>query len=252
VSSIAGILLVPESGDLDPRARSLFRQNARQSAEVALRQALPEDPSKEPEVEEALNILLRDWSSAPSPNARPNVHRRAGQVRLLAVLAPRLTEDLPSQASTALLAMLPQTRDEVTREAIARALAALAPSLPEAERREPSRKAKGMLATTGSIEEATAWARAIAALAPEEDADAATAEMVEALKYPTATEGATAVLLEAIAARWEDGGLMEGRSLPDPVLLDWLEERTPGDDTLARAPVPPQEWQRLKAEAGRF
>ena len=251
LSSIAGILLVPESGDLDPRARSLFRQNTLPGAEAALGRALPGDPSKEREAAEALDLLLRDWAAAPSPNARPNAYRRAGQVRLLAVLAPLLTDALPSQAAAALLAMLPQTRDNVTREAVAGALAALAPTLPERERAEPLRAAKGALATTGAIEEATAWAHAVAALAPE-DAAAATAEMVEALKYPTATDEATEVLLEALAARWDDGSKFEGRTLPDPELLDWLEERTPGDDTLASPPIPPSELERLKAAAGRM
>jgi hypothetical protein len=252
LSSIAGILLVPESGDLDPRARSLFRQNALPGAEAALGRALPEDLSKKREAAEVLDLLLRDWAAAPSPNARPNAYRRAGQVRLLAVLAPLLTDQLPSQAKAALLAMLPQTRDSVTREAVARALTALATTLPERERAESLRAAKGALATTGAIEEATAWAHAIAALAPEDDA-AATAEMVEALKYPTATDEATEVLLVAIAARWdEDWDKIEGRTLPDPVLLDWLEERTPGDDTLATPPARPPELERLETATGRI
>ena len=68
---------------------------------------------------------------------------------------------------------------------------------------------KAALEMTGWIEEATAWARAVAALAPDDDA-AATAEMVEALKYPTATDEATEVLLEAIVARWDDGSKFEG------------------------------------------
>ena len=251
LSSIAGILLVPESGgeNLDPQARSLFRQRARRNAEAALVRALSvqDAPSKERGVEEALDLLLRDWATS-SPNARPNSYRRAAQVRLLAMLAP-LGMQTP-QAATALTKMLPEAKDEVTREAIARALAAIATGVPEPERVASLEAAKAALAMTGSIEEATAWARAIAALAPDDDA-AATAEMVEALKYPTATDEATEVLLEAIVARWDDGSKIEGTTLPDPELLDWLEERTPGDGTLAKPPVQPRELKRIEAAPGR-
>ena len=75
--------------------------------------------------------------------------------------------------------------------------------------------------------------------------------MVEALKYPTATDEATEVLLEAIVARWDDGSSCEGTTLPDPALLDWLEERTPGDSTLAKPPVQPRDIKRIEAAPGR-
>jgi hypothetical protein len=71
---------------------------------------------------------------------------------------------------------------------------ALAPKLPGAERAQALTAAKVALAKTGFVEEATALARAIAALLPAEPG-AATAEIVEALKYPTATEAPSDVLV---------------------------------------------------------
>ena len=138
-------------------------------------------------------------------------------------------------ASADLLAMLPDTADYLTREAIARALAALAPKLPDTSRAEALAAAKLALARTGSPEEATAWAGAIAALLPEEPR-AATAEIVEALKYPTATGAATDVLLAALATPWpEEFRTIAGRSL-DQTVLDWLEAHLPEGHNLTDPP----------------
>ena len=131
--------------------------------------------------------------------------------------------------------MLPRTKDYLTREAIARALAALAPKLPEPERQEALTAAKLALAKTGSSEEAAAWARAVAALLPAEPS-AATAEIVEALKYPTATEASSDVLLAALANVWpEEYKAIAGKTLPDQIVLDWLEDASARRRTLDRS-----------------
>jgi hypothetical protein len=135
--------------------------------------------------------------------------------------------------------MLPRTQDYLARDAIARALAALAPTLADAERAAALAAAKIALAKTGSPEEATAWAGAIAALLPQEPR-AATAEIVEALKYPTATEAPSDVLLAALSTRWPDQHkAIAGRSLPDPTVLDWLRAHLPEGYDLAAPPPPP-------------
>jgi hypothetical protein len=155
------------------------------------------------------------------------------------MLAPSATPDLAARAAEDLLAMLPGTQDYLSREAIARALAALAPKLSGAERGEVLSAAKTALAKTGSSEEATAWAHAIAALLPA-DPRIATAEIVEALKYPTATETPTAVLLAALATPWpKEYETIASRTRPDPTVLNWLEAHLPEDHRLTKPPAPP-------------
>jgi hypothetical protein len=136
--------------------------------------------------------------------------------------------------------MLPRTQNYLTRDAIAGALAALAPTLADADRASALAAAKVALAKTGSPEEATAWAGAITALLPKEPR-AATAEIVEALKYPTATEAPTDVLLAALATRWPDEHkTIGGRTLPDQTILGWLEAHLPEGRSLAELPpLPP-------------
>ncbi len=135
--------------------------------------------------------------------------------------------------------MLARTDDYLTREAIARALAALAPKLPATERAQALTAAKMALAKTGSSEEATALARAIAALLPAEPG-AATAEIVEALKYPTATEAPSDVLVAALANVWpEEYKAIAGRTLPDQIVLDWLEDHLPAGERLTDPPQRP-------------
>ena len=136
--------------------------------------------------------------------------------------------------------MLPRTQSYLTRDAIAQALAALAPTLADAERASALAAAKIALAKTGSPEEATAWAGAITALLPKEPR-AATAEIVEVLKYPTATEAPTDVLLAALATRWpEEDKTVGGRTLPDQTVLGWIETHLPEGRSLAELPpLPP-------------
>ena len=142
-------------------------------------------------------------------------------------------------ASAHLLKMLPDTKDYPTREAIARALAALAPKLPGPERQEALAAAKIALAWTGSTDEAVAWAHAVAALLPA-DPRAATAEIVEALKYPTATGASSDVLLEAAATSWpKDQESIAGKTLPDQDVVDWLEDHLPEGSSLTGPPQPP-------------
>jgi hypothetical protein len=150
------------------------------------------------------------------------------------VLAPSLTPDSAALATADLLAMLPGTQDYLTREAIARALAALAPKLPDAERPKALAAAKSGLAITGSTEEATAWAGAIAALLPKEPR-AATAEIVETLKYPTAAGVVSDVLLAALATH---GSIPEGK-LPNKKVLDWLQAHLPEGHNLTDRPTRP-------------
>ena len=158
------------------------------------------------------------------------------------MLAPSVTPDLADRAVGAaedLLTTLPDTADYVSREAIARALAALAPKLPDSERERALAAVKIPLAKTGSSEEATAWARAIAALLPAEPR-AATAEIVEALKYPTAAGVPSDVLLAALANVWpEEYKAIAGRTLPDRMVLDWLEDHLPAGKRLIDPPVQP-------------
>jgi hypothetical protein len=191
----------------------------------------------EGQAESALQILHGDWSTQP---IRSNPYRRAAQARLLALLAPSLPPESAALASTDLLQMLPGAADHLTREAIARALAALARNLPDAERQAALADAKAALAKTGSTEEATAWADAIAALLPAEPR-AATAEIVEALKYPTATEAPTNILLAALAKPWpEEHKAIAGRTLPDPMVMDWLEAHLPDGHSLTSPPPRPE------------
>ena len=144
--------------------------------------------------------------------------------------------------------MLPDTPDYLTREAIALALAALAPKLPEAKRDEALRAAQDALAKTGSTEEATAWAGAVAALLPDERGTA-TAEVVKALKYPTATGAPSDGLLAALAQLWpEEYKTIAGRTLPDQTVLDWLEAHLPEGYDLSEPPPLPQGLQ--SGEAG--
>ncbi|MGH6917715.1 MAG: hypothetical protein ACREJ0_08425, partial [Geminicoccaceae bacterium] len=244
VASVAGVTLVPEVGvDLDPAQRSRLRQAAVADAEDALRQALaaPDGAQREGQSEAALRLLQAAWSTEPTPTTRSNPYRRAAQVRLLEVLAPSLTEQSAVLAGADLLAMLPDTADYLTRAAIARAFAALAVAdkLPDTSRGEALAAAKVGLAKTGSSEEATAWAGAIAALLPHEPR-AATAEIVAALKYPTATEAPTDVLLAALATPWpEEHKTIAGRTLRDQIVLAWLEAHLPEGYNLTKPPTPP-------------
>jgi hypothetical protein len=238
--SIARETLIPEQAaiaGLEPAHRSRFRQTALEKAEAALRQALPRSDGAAQRSTAALDLLHADWTAEPTPNARPNPYRRAAQARLLALLAPPLTPDLAARAADDLLGMLPDTADYLSREAIARALTALVPKLSETKRDEALAAAKIALAETGSTEEATAWAHAIATLLPAEPR-AATAVVVEALKYPTAVEAPSNVLLAALAKRWEQEP-MPGLMLPNLALLDWLEAHLPEGYNLADPPSPP-------------
>jgi len=240
VPTIAAITLVPEGigDDLDASQRSFLRQKALEEGHAAVEQALASlggEPG-EGQAESALQILHGDWSTQP---IRSNPYRRAAQARLLALLAPSLPPESAALASTDLLQMLPGAADHLTREAIARALAALARNLPDAERQAALADAKAALAKTGSTEEATAWADAIAALLPAEPR-AATAEIVEALKYPTATEAPTNILLAALAKPWpEEHKAIAGRTLPDPMVMDWLEAHLPDGHSLTSPPPRP-------------
>jgi hypothetical protein len=138
-----------------------------------------------------------------------------------------------------LLAMLPDTEDYLTREALARGLAALAPRFSDPERQEALSAAKIALAKTGSTDEAIAWARATAALLPAEP-HAATAEIVEVLKYPTAVDAPSDILLSALTTAWpKEYKPTPGRKLPDQNLVDWLEDHLPADDRLTDPPPRP-------------
>ncbi|MGH6917795.1 MAG: hypothetical protein ACREJ0_08830 [Geminicoccaceae bacterium] len=217
---------VPEGTILDPVARSLLRRNSWRNATAAWEQALASlgDESKGIEPELALEILHTEWSTQP---VRSNPYRRAAQARLLAMLAPTLSPPSATLASSDLLALLADIEDYVTREAIAQALTALAPALPDPDRRKALSAAKLALAETGFAEEAVAWAGAIAAMLPGEPREA-TAETVEALKYPTATGAPSEVLLEGLAKVWpEQYEAIADRTLPDPIVTDWLQERLP-------------------------
>jgi hypothetical protein len=166
------------------------------------------------------------------------------------MLAPSVPRDLAARAAEDLLTMLPDTLDYLSREAIARALAALTPKLSDAKRDEALSAAKLALAKTGSTEEATAWAGAIAALLPA-DAWAATAEIVEVLKYPTATGTPTDILLAALATPWpEEHRMIAGRVLEDATVLDWLKARLPDGYNLAEPPPPPPPGPRLGGGTG--
>jgi hypothetical protein len=240
--------LVPDSAALDPEQRldpvqrSLLRERALREAADELVEAVssPDQEQRQRQSEALLDRLRADWNAEPSPDTGFTLFRRAAQGRLLAMLAPFLTPDSAALATADLLAMLPGMQDYLTREAIARALAALADKLTDTGRAEALAAAKSGLAMTGSTEEATAWAHAIAALLPG-DPRAATAEIVEALKYPTATGAATDILLAAaLATPWpEDYRTIAGRTLPDQTVLDWLAARLPEGRHLTDPPAPP-------------
>ena len=154
------------------------------------------------------------------------------------MLSPSLTETEGTSAA-ADLRSLARTEDFVTRDAIARAFAALSRKLPPSDREQALTEAKLALAKTGSSEEATAWARAITVLLPAEP-KAATRVIVEALKYPTATEASSDILLSAMAKVWPaDYGAIAGRTLPDQIVLDWLQNHLPAGEQLTDPPPRP-------------
>jgi hypothetical protein len=207
----------------------------------ALRQAFSnlDGAHKERHSEGVWRIVHADWSTKLPPDVRPNYYRRAAQVRLLAALAPSLPPESAALARMDLLAMLPDTEDYLTREALARGLAALAPRFSDPERQEALSAAKIALAKTGSTDEAIAWARATAALLPAEP-HAATAEIVEVLKYPTAVDAPSDILLSALTTAWpKEYKPTPGRKLPDQNLVDWLEDHLPADDRLTDPPPRP-------------
>ncbi len=223
-------------GGTDPAHR-----DAMADAEATLRGVLaaPDDAHIEGQSAALLQLLHRDLGTKSTPNSQSNPYRHAAQARLLEMLAPSMTEKDAALAAADLLDLLARTEDYLAREAIARALAGLAPKLPATERAQALPAAKLALAKTGSAEEATAWARAIAALLPAEPS-AATTEIVEALKYPTATEAPSDVLVAALAHVWpEEYKAIAGRTLPDPIVLDWLEQRLPTDQRLTDPPRRP-------------
>ena len=236
--TVVDVALVPEGAVLDPVARSLLRRNGWRNATAAWEQALTSlgDELKGIEPKLALQILHTEWSTQP---VTLNPYRRAVQARLLEMLAPRLSPPSAMLASSDLLALLADIEDYVARAAIARALMALAPALPDPDRRKALSAAKLALARTGFTEEAVAWAGAIAAMLPGEPREA-TAETVEALKYPTATGAPSEVLLEGLAKVWpEQYEAIAGRSLPDPIVTDWLQERLPDGLELSDPPLLP-------------
>ena len=206
-----------------------------------------------------MNLLHKDWSAAaavgqaePLPSRRAAAPRRSAGAVAGPDRNPLAPEPGPAPA-TDLLEMLPRRAGLISYARRSRGPSRLlGPALPGPRARKGTQgEAQVALAKTGSTEEATAWAGAIAALLPDERG-AATAEIVEALKYPTATEGATEVLLEAIAARWDDGSKIEGRSLPDPVsprLAGGADARRrhAGERRRSR----PRELERLEAAPGR-
>ena len=249
-SVIAEFVLVPDDFGVGLDTQEIFTRRLR--AQRELRQALVslDDQSKGRPSQDVLQTLHREWTTEPPPSARVDPYRRAAQVRLMALLAPSLAPDSVSIALKDLLTMLPRTGDYLAREAISRALVGLAPKLSDAEREEALTAAKDALAKTGSTEEATAWAEAIAALLPD-DPRAATAEIVEALKYPTATETPTVQLLEALATPWgEEHETIAGKMLSDQTVLDWLEKRLPEGHSLAEPPNAPADLQFESTDPG--
>jgi hypothetical protein len=231
-------------------AATLPNQRTPQQAENTLRQALPGSEGPPQRAQPALDLLHADWTAKPAANASPNPYRRAAQARLVAMLAPSLTPELTGRAAEDLLSLLPDTSDHLSREAIARALTALAPELADAGREQALAAAQIALAKTGSTEEATAWAGAIAALLPDERA-AATAAIVEALKYPTATEAPSVQLLNALAPVWgAEHAAIEGMTLPNDAVLNWLETRLPKGQSLTEPPEAPPDLQSEPAVPG--
>ena len=235
-STVAAVALLPAQGPADGVASA--------DTEGALRQALStgDDAQTERQSDAALRLLQTELNAKPLANAQLNPYRRAVQVRLLETLAPSLTEKEGTTAAADLRSLLARTEDYLTRDAIARTFGALSPKLPNNERNAALAKAKLALAKTGSYEEATAWARAITALLPAEPRSA-TAEIVEALKYPTATDKSSDILLAAMATVWpKDYEAIAGKTLPDQIILDWLQDHLPAGVQLTDPPPrPPSE-----------
>ena len=232
-STVAAVALLPAQGPADGAASA--------DTEGALRQALStgDDAQTERQSDAALRLLQTELNAKPLANAQLNPYRRAVQVRLLETLAPSLTEKEGTTAAADLRSLLARTEDYLTRDAIARTFAALSPKLPHNERNAALAKAKLALAKTGSYEEATAWARAITALLPAEPRSA-TAEIVEALKYPTATDKSSDILLAAMATVWpKDYEAIAGKTLPDQIILDWLQDHLPAGVQLTDPPPRP-------------
>jgi hypothetical protein len=228
------------NGLLSAVAEVTLGDTAPEEAERVLRQAIrsSDGAPRTAAATAVLRILLNDWNRQGSLEETPNPYLRAAQARLLAMLAPDLTESSAATATTELLRMLPRTHDYVAREAIARAMAALAPRLSDPEREVALTAAKAALAKTGFSEEATAWARTVAELLPVGPAEF-TAGIVEILKYPTAAGTPTEVLLGALADRRSDEAALRGRTRLDSALLDWLEDQLPNGPSLADPPLPP-------------
>ncbi len=233
---IARETLIPEKigEDLDPS----------QKAESALEQAFPSSDGvpQEGRPEEALRILDAEWRAESSPHTGANPYRLAAQARLVALLAPSLMPEsgLIGPITEDLLNMLPRTEDYVTHEALTRAFAGLGSKLPDAQREKALVAAKTALGKTGSTEEASAWAIAIAALLPH-DPRAATAQIVEALKYPTAAGAPTEILRGALATTWpgEYKVIRDRNYFDDPTVLYWLQAHLPAGYSLTDPPVRP-------------
>jgi energy-coupling factor transporter ATP-binding protein EcfA2 len=224
----------------DPAHNAILRRQVLRNAEYALRRASStlDGAHRERHSKEVWRIIHEDWSTKLAPDVRANYYRRAAQVRLLEALASSLPPEAVALARTDLLSMLPHTEDYLAREAIARGLAALAPRFSDPERHEALSAAKIALAKTGSTDEAIAWARATAALLPAEP-HAATAEIVEMLKYPTAVDAPSHILLSALMTAWpKEYEPTPGRMLPDQNLVDWLEDHLPADDRLTTGSPP--------------
>jgi len=231
----------------------------------ALGRALSPSPQAQSRTEAAQTVVggvLKAWSDDP---ASADGYSSPAQLRLLATLAPMLSDPMAAQATKTLLVAFwrpapdgrhttparSETRpagcaaerrvlpdDYLVREAAARALQALARRLaPHSEERGGALcLAKTGLAWTGSKEEASAWAGAIAVLLPV-DRDAFTAGIAEVLRYPTAAGAPTEVLLAALAQRWPDEDALRGKKGIDPAVLAWFEQR-PGK-LLAKRVAPP-------------
>jgi hypothetical protein len=239
VPTIAGITMVrPPRGALLSHSAVKNLENAQAALLRALHPAAGQESAA---AADAIGMLGREWRAPRAEDSNLERYRRSAQIRLVALLAPTLSSDAAAAVAAELRALLRATNgDYLTREAIARAIEAVAGRLSPADRAKTLADTQRALAATGSTEEAGALARSIAALLPADDPQAATAEIVEALKYPTATGEPTDILLAGLETLWpSDYHSIANLTLPNRDVLDWLEAHLPDEVRLRDVPPRP-------------
>ena len=160
-------------------------------------------------------------------NARSNPYRSAAQGRLLAMLAPSLTDQEAALAAADLLDYAARTEDYLTREAIARAIAALAPKAARA--RAPT----GAHGGQDGARQDRIFGRSHRICSRGRCATAGRARRRHrrdrrGAEVSDRDRGAERGPARSPGEAWpEEHKAIAGRTLPDLMVLDWLESICP-------------------------